>query len=93
MPHNQATPPFVCDGGKLNQCTKSDLLTCLEEFCSAQNEPPMDSGVTVEKVGIVQMLHPKGVRIFTEYTLNVYIPYIMLKLCNVQVWTLCMIGM
>ena len=37
---------------------------------------------TFEKAAIFQMLQPKGARTFSEYSSNVFIPYIMLKLHN-----------
>ena len=64
---------------------KSDLLACLEELFLVQTEAPMASSVTVEKALIVQMLHPKDAKTFSEYASNVLIPYIMPKVhmqCN-----------
>ena len=64
---NQASPPSFCNGGKLHLSTKSYPLTSLEEFCLAQTEAPIARSLNVEKGAIVQMLHPKGTRSFSEY--------------------------
>ena len=48
----------------------------------AQAEPPMASSVIVARATIVQMLHSKDARTFSEYASNVFIPYNMSKLHN-----------
>ena len=72
----------LSDGGKLHLGMKSDLLACLEELCTTQTEVPMASSVIVDGAAVVQMLHPKEARNFSEYASNVFIPYITSQLHN-----------
>ena len=79
---NQASPPSLSDDGKLHLGMKSDLLACLEELCTTQMEAPMASCVIIDGAAIVQMLHPKNSRSFSEYASDVFIPYIMSQFRN-----------
>ncbi len=79
---NQAFPPSLSDGGKLHFGVKSDLLTSLEAISPAQIEVPSASCVIVDGAAIVQMLHPRDSRNFSEYASSVFIPYMMSQLRN-----------
>lgn len=43
---------------------------------------PWQIGVIIDGAAIVQVLHPKNSRSFSEYALDVFIPYITLQFCN-----------
>lgn len=72
---NQAAPPALSTGGKLQLGVKADLLHCLEK------DLPGETGVpVVDAAAVVQMLNPGTSKTFQEYADAVFVPYISAQL-------------
>ena len=88
---NQRAPPSLSDGGKLRCSNKSDLLQCLESITSKTKHVPLDGlAVILDGAALVQMLKPVGVKTFSEYAVDIFMPFIASQLrtaCRVDlVW-------
>ena len=77
---NQTCPPSLSDAGRLCQGTKCDLLACLEEISDARSEAPTTTPVVLDGAAIVQMLKPAACKNFSEYTYEIFVPYMSTKL-------------
>jgi len=60
--------------------TKSDLITYLKDISEGQSEAPMTTCVILDGAAIVHMLKPTPAKMFDKYTLQVFIPYVLLQL-------------
>ena len=86
---NQACPPSLSNMGKLRLGTKSDIVGCLEELIlkftdevipDIQSSPtlgvPAVDAVILDGAVIVNMLKPGTARTFSDYTTQIFLPYI-----------------
>ena len=64
-------------------------MTCLEELCTTQTEVPLASSAIVDGAAVVQMLHPKDARNFSQYASNVFISYINSSRFPSPIWLQC----
>src|SRR5688572_27272173 len=61
----------------MRQCTKSDLLDCLQKVeMSIVREQPVVSCVIIDGATVVQMLKPSFKMTFADYANNVFRPHI-----------------
>ena len=76
---NQATPPALSEGNSLRFGCKSDLLPCLEGFCSTADQLPNYSAIMLDGAALVNMWRPaSGVKqTFQDYSDTVFIPKLM----------------
>ena len=83
---NQAIPPALSQYGQIRQGTKSDLLDILEKLCEvpATLEPPAIDAMIVDGAAIVNMLKPGSAKTFEDYAEQVFVPYVMSQLRNIE---------
>ena len=74
---NQPYPPSLCQAGKLQTGTKSDILQCFEEMISPTTQAPEVTCVILDGAAIVQMLHPGTAKTFGKYAKEVFIPFVL----------------
>ncbi len=75
---NQACPPSLSHMGKVRTGTKSDLLGCLEDLVSSQensSSPKVQVNI-IDGAAIVNMLRPGAAKKFSDYAEQVFTPYI-----------------
>ena len=70
--------------GKLRFTTKSDLVECLEKFCTTNGEAPSVDVIIIDGAAIINMIKPIGVKTFQEYARHVFLPHIKSQLRNVK---------
>ena len=72
--------------GKLRTGTKSDLLGCLENLVPSQGNPPSPRVQVsiIDGAAIVNMLRPGAAKKFSDYAMQVFTPYIMSQLQQVN---------
>ena len=80
---NHAYPPSLSMLGKLRFGTKSDLVQCLEKFCTSCGEAPLVDAIILDGAAIINMLKPIGVKSFQEYATHIFLPFIKAQLRNV----------
>ena len=73
---NHAYPPSLSLLGKLRFGTKSDLVDCLEKYCTSRGEAPLVDVIILDGAAIINMLKPIGVNSFQEYATRVFLPFI-----------------
>ncbi len=80
---NQAAPPALSTGGKLQFGVKADLLRCLESDLleeSMSNGAPITDATILDGAVVVQMLNPSASRTFQEYGEGVFASYVLAQL-------------
>lgn len=86
---NQPFPPSISEGGRLRKPnSKSDIIQCLENSIDkdiletgADNKT---SAAVLDGAVIVHLLIPRNVKTFLEYYTNIFKPYILRLLQNLQ---------
>jgi len=81
---NHSYPPSISQGGNLRLGTKSDLIGCLEQCCESSSAVPTVQTMIVDGSVIVQMLRPSVVQNFQQYATEIFLPYVMQLINNVQ---------
>lgn len=81
---NHPWPPSLSQMGQLRGGTKADLVKCLADASSQTVEQPSVDAIILDGAVAVQMLHPKAVSTFEEYTDSVVAPYILRQLEDVN---------
>ena len=81
---NQRCPPALSDMGLIRSCTKSDLLSCLDEYGPSTDECPIVDAKIIDGSAIVHMLPPKECRTFHDYSEKRFLPYIVREAQSVQ---------
>ena len=79
---NQAYPPALSQNGKLRTGTKSDLVSCLEELVNSRDNAthPSVEVIILDGSVIVNMLRPGSAKTFSDYALQVFLPYVASQL-------------
>ena len=78
---NQSYPPSLCQASQMRQCTKSDLITCLDkEHNTKINNQPNVSCVIIDGAAAVQMINPGIRKTFAEYANQAFKPFIFMYL-------------
>jgi hypothetical protein len=80
---NQACPPALSQMGKLRSCTKSDLVGCLEDLVTSQENAsnPQVQVIILDGAALVNMLRPgAATKTFDDYGQQVFSPYILSQL-------------
>lgn len=80
---NQACPPALSQMGRIRLGTKSDLVGCLEDLITPQENAAASPSVEVmilDGAAIVNMLAPGNAKTFSEYATLVFLPYITSQL-------------
>lgn len=83
---NQSCPPSLSDRGKLRLGKKSDIIHCLEDEVTTEQEDtsPFADVVVLDGPAIVHMLKPGSARTFRDYAQDVFLPYVKLQLDKAQ---------
>ena len=75
---NQAVPPSLSQGGKLQLGNKADLMHCLEHMTETVNSSnPSESVILIDGVAVVHFLIPGKAKTFQDYASMVFIPYVI----------------
>ena len=77
---NQNSPPSLSTYGDIRTKTKSDILQCLEKMSPSQNNRPDADMLLLDGSVIVNMLRPRAVKIFHEYSQQVFLPFLQSQL-------------
>ena len=84
MHENQAYPPSLSNYGSLRFGKKSDILSCLEECADRPDREPESDAIVVDGAAVVNALKPRGCKIFEEYAVSIFIPFVQRLLQNVK---------
>ena len=80
-------PPSLSHLGKLRLGTKADLLSCLEssiELADDASVQPFTDVTILDGAVVVNFLRPLAAKMFEEYALDVFLPYIKGRLDHVS---------
>lgn len=77
---NQPAPPSLSQDGKLRVGNKSAFLSCLENKATSSSIAPSVDAKMFDGAVVVQMLHPRTVKTFKDYSQEVFIPYVSSQL-------------
>ena len=77
---NQHFPPSLSTYGDIRTGTKSDILQCLEKMSPSQNDRQDADMLLLDGSVIVNMLRPCAVKIFLEYSEQVFLPFLKSQL-------------
>ena len=77
---NQNFPPSLSTYGDIRTETESDILQCLEKMSPSQNDRPDVDMLLLDGSVIVNMLKPCAVKIFHEYSQQVFLPFLKSQL-------------
>ncbi|GFO12519.1 hypothetical protein PoB_003902400 [Plakobranchus ocellatus] len=80
---NHAYPPSLSLLGKLRFGTKSDLVECLEKYCTSCGEASFVDVIILDGAAVINMLKPTGIKTFQEYADHIFLPFIKAQLRNV----------
>ena len=70
---NQNFPPSLSTYSDIRTGRKSDILQCLEKMSPSQNDRPDADMLLLDGSVIVNMLGPRAVKIFHEYSQQVFL--------------------
>ena len=73
---NQVCPPSLSQYGNLRLGSKSDLLQCLEKCAESKANAPTTDVTILDCAMVVNMLRPITAKIFDDYALKVFLPYV-----------------
>ena len=73
---NQDFPPSLSTYGDIRTGTKSDILQCLEKVSPSQNDRPDVDMLLSDKAVTANMLRPRAVKTFHEYSHQVFLPFL-----------------
>ena len=77
---NHSYPPSLSLHGKIRFSTKSDIVECLEKFCTTRGEAPSVDVIILDGAALINMLKPIGVKTFQEYARHVFLSCIKAQL-------------
>ena len=69
-------PPAISNLGNLNLGNKSDLVCCIKEVIPESDDVLIFDAVIVDGAAMANMLQPGIARTFSEYAMQVIIPYL-----------------
>ena len=73
---NQDFPTSLSTYGDIRTGTKSDILQCLEKVSPSQNDRQDVDMLLLDGAVIVNMLRPRAVKTFQEYSQQVFLPFL-----------------
>ena len=73
---NQDFPTSLSTYGDIRTGTKSDILQCLEKVSPSQNDRQDVDMLLLDGAVIVNMLGPRAVKTFQEYSQQVFLPFL-----------------
>ena len=77
---SQNFPPSLSTYGDIRTGTKLDIVQCLEKMSPSQNDRPDVDMFLLDGSVIVNMLRPRAVKIFHEYSQQVFLPFLNFQL-------------
>ena len=67
---NHSYPPSISEYGKIRKASKSDFLSCLQEYGSSLFTSPAVTAKVIDGAAAVQCLKPSAAKTFGEYASN-----------------------